>query len=50
MILRDGLYLGLIFWVLSISACSLSRIFFAMAVPSILVAVMVIGVLEKSLL
>ena len=47
MIFKEGLYLGLLFCVASISACSFSRIFFAIAVPSILVAVMVNGVLEK---
>jgi hypothetical protein len=50
MILREGLYLGLAFCVASISACSLSRILFAMAVPSIFVAVIANGVLENPLL
>jgi len=50
MILKEGLYLGLTFWELSISACSLSRMLFAMAVPSIFMAVIVNGVLEKALL
>ncbi len=49
MILREGLYLGLTVWAASISAWSLSRIFFAMAVPSILVAVIADVVLEKVL-
>ena len=49
MILSEGLYLGLTFWVLSISAWSLSRIFLAMAVPSILVAVIAGIVLENGL-
>lgn len=49
MIFREGLYRGLTFWVATISAWSLSRIFFAMAVPSILVAVIAEGVLEETL-
>lgn len=40
MILRHGLYLGFTFCFSTISAASLSRIFFAMAVPSNLVAAM----------
>lgn len=41
MILSDGLYLGFSFCFSAISACKPSRIFLAMAVPSILVAAMV---------
>jgi len=49
MILRDGLYLGFDFLAFSIWVWILSRIFFAIAVPSILVAVMAKGVLENCL-
>jgi hypothetical protein len=47
MIFRDGLNLGLVFWVFLISAWSLSRIDLAIAVPSIFLAVIAIEVLEK---
>jgi len=47
MILRLGLYLGFDFWVCSISACNLSRMVFAIALPSILVAV-IAGEVEEN--
>ena len=46
-ILSDGLNLGFDFWVSSISARIESRISFAVAVPSILVAVIAAEVLEN---
>ena len=46
-IFSEGLYLGLLSCFFLISAPSLSRMLFAMAVPSILVAVILSGLLEK---
>lgn len=50
MILSEGVYLGFTFCFSAISACNLSRIFLAIAVPSILVAVIVRDEVEKNAL